>query len=112
MEIEIRREATGTVIHVAGDVDMGNSPRLREAILGLLRGRRGTSVVVNMEGVDYIDSSGVASLVEGLQEARRSHGKLRLACLNEGPRDVLQLTRLLDLFDVHATEAGALECRS
>lgn len=111
VEIEIRQAARGMVIRVAGDVDMASSPRLREAILGLLRNRSGTRVIVNMAGVEYIDSSGVASLVEGLQEARRSHGKLRLACLNEGPRDVLQLTRLLDLFDVHATEAGALECR-
>lgn len=111
MEIEIKQAASCMVVRVAGDVDMASSPRLREEILGLLRDRSGTHVVVNMKGVDYIDSSGVASLIEGLQEARRSRGKLKLACLNDGPRDVLELTRLLDLFDVHATEAGAVACR-
>ncbi len=109
VEIEIWQAAGGTVIRLAGDVDMASSPVLRQAILDLLRDRSGTTIVVNMGGVEYIDSSGVASLVEGLQQARRSRGKLRLACLNDGPRDVLELTRLLDLFEVHATEAGALE---
>lgn len=109
MEIDIWQAGGGMVVRVAGDVDMASSPALREAILDLLRDQSGTRVVLNMAGVDYIDSSGVASLVEGLQQARRSRGKLKLACLNDGPRDVLQLTRLLDLFEVYATEAGALE---
>ena len=96
-------------MHVAGDVDMASSPALREAALELLRDRAESTLVINMRGVDYIDSSGVASLIEVLREARRQRANLRLACLNAGPRDVLELTRLLDLFDVRATEAEALD---
>ena len=109
MEIDIKQAASGAVVRVAGDVDMVSSPELREAVLELLLDNQGTVVVVNLAGVKYIDSSGVASLIEGLKEARRARRSLRLACLNDGPRHVLELTRLLDLFDVYATEADALD---
>ena len=85
------------------------SPRLREEILDLLVERRETLVVVNLGQVPYIDSSGIASLVEGLQAARKHKASFRLACLNEGPRHALQLTRLLDFFEVYATEEDALQ---
>lgn len=109
VEIDIEQAAGGAVVRVAGDVDMVSSPELREAVLELLVDKQGTVVVVNLAGVKYIDSSGVASLIEGLKEARRVRRSLRLACLNDGPRHVLELTRLLDLFDVYATEADALD---
>ena len=109
VEIDIRQAAGAAVVRVTGDVDMVSSPILREAVMELLLDRRGATVVVNLDGVEYIDSSGVASLIEGLKEARRVRRSLRLACLNDGPRHVLELTRLLDLFDVYATEADALD---
>ena len=88
---------------------MASSTALRNAAIRLLRDRSEPKLVINLGGVQYIDSSGVAVLIEVLREARRQKAKLRIACLNDGPRDVLQLTRLLDLFDVHTTEAEALE---
>lgn len=108
MEINIRHEEAGTVVEVSGEVDMTNSPRLRETILELLGEGSETKLVINLEHVTYIDSSGVASLVEGLQAARKRKAQLSLACLNEGPRHVLELTRLLDIFAIYGTEAEAL----
>ncbi len=108
MEINVRHVGQGSVVQPVGDVDMSSSPQLRETILELLQDRSGTKIVVNMEKVDYIDSSGIASLVEGLQVARRCKAKLCLAGLNEGPRYVLELTRLLDIFEVHSSESDAL----
>ena len=108
MDLDIVESASGNVIRVTGDIDMGSSPKLREQVMRLLRTHSGTRLVINLEGVAYMDSSGVASLIEGLRAARKSHAELKLACLNEGPREVLELTRLLDLFDVRETEADAL----
>ena len=108
MQINIRHVGRGSVIQPVGDVDMSSSPQLRDTILDLLQDRSGTKIVVNMEKVNYIDSSGIASLVEGLQIARRRKAKLCLAGLNEGPRYVLELTRLLDIFEVHPSESEAL----
>ncbi len=109
MTIHIKYDAGGSVVQVAGDVDMSNSPRLREAVLELLSERAEAKVVLNLEGVHYIDSSGIASLVEGLQEARKRKARFVLAGLNEGPRHVLELTRLLAVFEVYASEAEALK---
>lgn len=109
MTIHIRYEPGGTVVQVAGDVDMSNSPRLREAVLEALREHEEAKVVLNLERVHYIDSSGIASLVEGLQDARKRKARFVLACLNEGPRHVLELTRLFAIFEVYASEAEALQ---
>jgi anti-sigma B factor antagonist len=65
-------------------------------------------VVVNLSGVQYIDSSGIASLVEGLQEARKREARFVLVGLNDGPRHVLELTRLLTVFEIAATEEEAV----
>lgn len=108
VEIDIRHIGRNAVLRVEGDVDMGSSPALRDAILRLLRDRS-EFVVLNLSGVDYVDSSGVASLVEGLQEARRLGTGLRLAGLQPKPRHVLKITGLLDLFDLRDSEVQALE---
>lgn len=109
MEINVLHTPSGSSVQVSGDVDKSSSPRLREAILELLTERSESRVVVNLERVTYIDSSGIASLVEGLQSARKRKAQFGLACLKEGPRHALELTRLLDVFEVYATEADALE---
>lgn len=109
MNIHIRQQETVLVVDVDGDVDMASSPRLRDTVLELVGERAETKIVLNLERVDYIDSSGIASLVEALQQARKRKMRLILAGLQEGPRHVLQLTRLLDVFEVHASEAEALE---
>lgn len=108
MEFDIQHLSGSAVVRISGDVDLVSSPTLLKAALDLLRGGKVGSLVINMSGVDYIDSSGVASLIELLQVSRRRRANLRLACLNKGPRDVLNLTRLLDVFEVHATEKSAL----
>ena len=109
MEINIKHADTNAVVEVSGDVDMSNSPRLREALLEIVREGRGSLVVVSLEHVEYVDSSGIASLVEGLQEARKRKVTFRLAGLNDGPRHVLELTRLIDVFDVYSSQAEALQ---
>ena len=65
-------------------------------------------MILNLTEVPYVDSSGIASLVEALQEAKRQDARLILVGLNDGPRHVLELTRLLNVFEVAATEQEAL----
>lgn len=108
MRIEIRRVKEASILQPVGDIDMSSSPQLREELLNLLKDPSSAGVVVNMERVEYIDSSGIASLVEGLKYARRYRERFCLAGLNDRPRHVLQLTRLLDIFEVHPSESDAL----
>jgi anti-sigma B factor antagonist len=107
MEVNARTAGTGVVIHVEGDVDLYSSPKLREAILDSVRGKL-SPIVVNLAGVTYIDSSGVATLVEGLQLSNKYDGKFRLVGLSERVSEVFQLARLQQVFEICGTEAEAL----
>ena len=104
MDLNVRRVGTRSVVHVEGDIDLHSSPELRETVLDLFRNRQQEQIIVNLAEVPYIDSSGIASLVEGLQEARKQNRRFVLVGLREGPRHVLELTRLLNVFEIAETE--------
>lgn len=100
MDINVKREGKRSVVEVSGDIDLYTSPKLRETVLELFRQRGQETVIVDLSGVPYIDSSGIASLVEGLQEAKKIEARFVLAGLNEAPKHVLELTRLLPVFEI------------
>ena len=108
MEINVKRDGACSIVYVTGDVDLYSSPQLRGYGLGSVSQSRATKVILNLTEVPYVDSSGIASLVEALQEAKRQEARLILVGLNDGPRHVLELTRLLNVFEVAATEQEAL----
>lgn len=107
MKISARRVDAATVVDVSGNIDMSNSPEVRKALLSEIR-QRGVKVVLNLSGVQYIDSSGVASLIEALKAARDSGSRFVLFGLNESAREVLKISRLLKLFEVYDDEAQAI----
>lgn len=108
MQISTRQESGATVVDIIGDITLHNSPEVRKTLLVALQGGRGR-VIVNMKAVRYIDSSGVASLVEGLKASRDTGIRLALVGLSPAARQVLELTRLLKLFEVHEDEQEALK---
>ena len=109
MDINIKRDGSNSVVYVSGEIDLYSSPKLREAILDLFGKRQQDKVVVNLTDVPYIDSSGIASLVEGLQAAKAKRARFILVGLNEGPRHVLELTKLLNVFEIAPSEEAALQ---
>jgi len=106
MTIATREQPEATIVDVNGDVDMGTSPALRKTLLESLKTT--PRLVVNLGGVKYIDSSGIASLVEVLKDARNKKKRLVLFGLSTGVREVLQLTRLTKIFEIRETEEQAL----
>jgi len=108
VQISARRTENTTIFDVSGDIDLANSPEMRRALLGELREKRTPRVVVNLTKVRYIDSSGVASLVEGLKASRDTGTRLLLFGLSPSAREVLQLSRLLKIFEVFENEEQAL----
>jgi len=108
MDINIKRDGTNSVVYVTGEIDLYSSPKLREAILDLFGKRQQDRVVLNLTDVPYIDSSGIASLVEGLQAAKAKNARFVLVGLNDGPRHVLELTKLLNVFEIAPSEEEAL----
>src|SRR5258708_31797172 len=70
MQISTRRHNKVTILDLSGDIDFANSPELRHSVLREIQESRTPRVVINLSKVHYIDSSGVASLVEGLKACR------------------------------------------
>jgi anti-sigma B factor antagonist len=107
MQHSLRVEQDALVIAFEGDVDLEHSPKAREVLLnGVEQGR---SVFVDMSGVTYIDSSGVASLVEAFQRAKGQGSSFALVAVNPAALRVLQLARLDKVFVIHETLAEGLD---
>jgi anti-sigma B factor antagonist len=108
MQISVRQLDKITVFDISGDIDLSTSPELRKALLRELKDRRVPRVVVNLQAVHYVDSSGVASLVEGLKASRDVGSRFVLCGLNTKVKDVLRLSRLATIFEVCDSEEQAL----
>ena len=108
MQISSRHIDKTTIFDVTGDIDLANSPQVRKALLQEVRENRTPRVVLNLSKVRYIDSSGVASLVEGLKAARDHGLRFILFGLSPSAREVLQLSRLLKIFEVYDNEEQAM----
>jgi anti-sigma B factor antagonist len=108
VQISDRQVGQTTIFDVSGDIDLANSPKLRRALLREIRENRRPRVVMNLIKVRYIDSSGVATLVEGLKASRDLGSRFILFGLSGSAREVLQLSRLLKIFEVYDNEEQAL----
>lgn len=90
-----------TVISLIGEIDLNQSPQARKQILDSIN--KGQHLLIDLSGVDYIDSSGVASLVEGFQAARSKRLKFALVGVSDTALQVLQLSRLDSVFTLYST---------
>ena len=102
---EARDEDRYRVVAVSGEVDLSWSAEIRAAILAGLEARK--PVLVELSGVGYIDSSGVASFVEGYQRARKDQLQFGLVAVSAPVMAVLKLARLETVFPIHADLAAA-----
>ncbi len=105
MECTTRIENGFTIIALSGEVDLHYSPKAREIILKYLADKN--HVLVDLSAVTYIDSSGVASLVEGFQHARTHDLKFALTGVSDAAMQILQLSRLDKVFPIIANAAEA-----
>lgn len=108
IKISPRQLGDVTVLDLVGDITLFNSPEIRKAVIVQLKDNRVPQLFINMTGVKYVDSSGIASLVEALKISRERGSRFVLYGLSKPATTVLELTHLLRVFEVHATEADAL----
>ncbi len=106
MKHELNDAGAATVIALHGDIDLSTSPEARTLLLEQIG--KGKPVLVDMGGVTYIDSSGVASLVEALQGARENSVGFALAGVSAAAMRVLSLARLDQVFTIHDSVEDAL----
>jgi anti-sigma B factor antagonist len=108
VQISARRQSEATIFDISGDIDFANSREVRQSVLHEIQESRVARVVVNLRQVGYIDSSGVASLVEGLKASRDLGSRFILFGLSTSAREVLQLSRLIKVFEIYDNEEQAL----
>jgi anti-sigma B factor antagonist len=93
-----RMDGQSLVVSVQGDIDLHNSPDLRDVLLEALARHRPSRVILNLANVPYMDSSAIAVLVETLQKMRKTGGKVCLTQLQPRVKGLLELARLDTLF--------------
>ena len=102
LELEVDQKKDWRVLTVRGEVDVTTTPRVRAQLISLLSEGK-PQLIVDLEGVDFLDSSGLGALVAGLKLARSRSGELRIVCDRQrSVRKVLEVTgleRVLDRFD-------------
>jgi len=111
MSIELQSiesgNGTATLI-IQGEIDMSSSTLVRTHLTDLFK-KNQKMIVVDLSNVSYIDSSGIATLVEGLQWSHSNNTKFRLTNLSPMVKDVFEIARLLTVFEVYDSQEEALK---
>jgi anti-sigma B factor antagonist len=107
LEVQARQTDAGvTVLAPSGRLDVAGAPSLKDAVTEAVK--NGPRVVIDLEGVSFVDSTGLGSVIAALKLVRSSKGDLRLAAPNQQVRVVLELTTLDRVFPYFATVEEAL----
>jgi anti-sigma B factor antagonist len=108
MTTNIRQVGDVTVVDLNGRIALGEeSAGLRDLIANLLSEGH-VKILLNLAGVDYIDSSGLGALVSGVASVRRVGGEMKLVNLSSKVDDLMEVTRLYTVFDIADNEQVAL----
>jgi anti-sigma B factor antagonist len=108
MSMKLKREEIGQdlVLVVEGSVDIATSPELRGELRVAVESKR-PRIVVDLGGVTFVDSSGLATLIEALQGTKAYGGKLCLCCLTSTVLGVFQLANLDNIFSISGSRDDA-----
>lgn len=97
-----------TIVDLSGRITLGDgSVVLREILTELTQGGH-LKIILNLEDVDYIDSSGIGELVSAYTTSQSGNGELKLLNLTRRVHDLLQITKLYTVFDIYSDERSAL----
>jgi len=107
MDITTEKIKDITVVRLAGRFDAYTAPAVKDKFLELQAAGR-VKIVVDLSAVDFVDSTGLATLVAGLKHCRQAGGDLKLAGLRSRVRVIFELTRLDRAFQIYENEAAAL----
>ncbi|MBM4794398.1 anti-sigma factor antagonist BldG [Streptomyces sioyaensis] len=104
MDLSLSTRTVGdrTVVEVGGEIDVYTAPKLREQLVELVNDGS-YHLVVDMERVDFLDSTGLGVLVGGLKRVRAHEGSLRLVCNQERILKIFRFTGLTKVFPIHTS---------
>jgi len=108
VEIELREEGAIRIVSLKGRLDAQVSGLVRERLQKLIE-EGAVSLILNLEAVDFLDSSGLGVVVAGLRKIKENKGEIKLAGLRPEVRSIFDITRVTRLFQICADVPTALE---
>ncbi len=105
--LDVTQRDRWTVLAVSGEVDVATAPRLREQLVQLVN-QGNHHLVVDLEGVDFLDSTGLGVLVGALKRVRLQEGELTLVCTQPRIVKVFDITGLSKVFTLHESVDSAV----
>ncbi len=108
VKLSTRQVGDVSVVDVAGRITLGEGSSMLRDLMREMVGKGQKKILLNLGDVSYIDSSGIGELVSGFTTVTNSGGEMKLLNLNKRVKDLLQITKLYTVFDVHEDEAGAI----
>lgn len=108
MEIEIVIYKGIKIIELSGDIDMYTSPELRRELMGLVH-RKVSPLLIDFKKVSYIDSSGIATFVEGLKGVKTYGGRLKFFSIPERIVEIFNFSKLDRVFEIYGTLDEAID---
>lgn len=106
IKIEIKDNNDLKILAVHGDVDVYTSPKVKETINNLIE-QEFYKIVVNLENVRYVDSTGLGVLIGALKRLREHNGNIVLVCTNPQIKKIFTITGLIKIFNIYITDEAA-----
>lgn len=107
MKIDSKEENDVVIFAIQGQIDLYHAPELKEKIQEAIE-RGKNKVIINLEGVSYIDSSGIGALISSHSISKKQQGTFRICHVSGSVRKVFELTKLTTFFNVDDTQADSL----
>jgi anti-sigma B factor antagonist len=107
LSLETREVGSRTIVSVGGEIDVYTAPKLRDQITELVSDDR-HDLLIDLEGVDFLDSTGLGVLVGGLKKVRAQDGSMELICSQDRLLKIFRITGLAKVFTIHDSQAAAL----
>ncbi len=104
--LDVSKAGDYAVVDVKGEIDVYTAPKLREKLIELVS-EGSHNVVVNLEGVDFLDSTGLGVLVGALKRVKAHEGTLALVCTQDKILKIFKITGLTKVFPIHDSVEAA-----
>lgn len=107
MDITKKTKGDIVILQIVGEIDLYNAPEIKDIISKLIE-ERCYNVVIDLEKVSYIDSSGIGALISSLSNLKKYHGGLKIINVYASVRKVFELTKLTSFFEIFDSEEEAI----
>ncbi|MBL8993564.1 MAG: STAS domain-containing protein [Spirochaetia bacterium] len=107
MEIKTRTVDGVVILDIDGEIDLYNAPEIKDTIKAQMDGGH-KKIIINLENVSYIDSSGIGALISSLSNLKKIGGGLKIINVYDSVRKVFELTKLTSFFEIYDSEEEAV----